>query len=83
MKKAKIYISNAAEAGDLREEVRTLRRNLKKILKHHDEWVLIKGKVVVGFFKSFAEGITVGYNRFGLKKFMMAEVNRLTKPLLM
>lgn len=78
--KTKVYIPSDSHAGKLKEEVRTLRRNLKEILKHHDEWVLIRGKKVVGFFKSFSAGITEGYERFGLKEFMVKSVNSITRP---
>lgn len=75
-----IHIPNENEAGQLKQEVETLRKNVQEVLAHPGEWVLIQGDHIIGYFKSFADGIADGYKQFGLKQFMVQEIDALTRP---
>lgn len=43
--------------------------------KHHGEYVLIHGDDISGYFSSFSDALHEGYQKFGLKPFMVKEVS--------
>ena len=70
-----VHIPDVPKSSPIYREIQTLRENIPEILKHPNEWVLIHGKTVGGFFKSKVAGLTEGYRRFGLKQFIVQDVN--------
>jgi hypothetical protein len=59
----------------LTEELAVYEANKLDWLKEHEgEYVLIKGKEVVGFFEDEEEALTAGYARFGLVNLMVKMV---------
>ena len=59
----------------LAEELAVYEANKLDWLKEHEgEFVLIKGKEVVGFFEDRDEALTAGYARFGLVNLMVKMV---------
>ena len=80
LKEIKSHIPSEAESGVLCREINTLRKNLKSVLQHPGEYVLIFEDGIVGYYKSYSDAINKGYGRFGLKQFMVHEVDELTRP---
>jgi hypothetical protein len=76
----KVNLPSKKEAGKLWREVQTLRKHIEEVLKHKDEWVLVHGDKIGGYFKSYSEGLREGYKQFGLQEFLLSEVNKLTGP---
>jgi len=59
----------------LEKEYNLFLNRLKEFLPdHHDQFVLIKGKDVVGFYDSYETALTEGLKRFGNVPFFIKEV---------
>jgi hypothetical protein len=57
------------------EEIATYRAHLQEMAREHtDEFVLIKGKEIIGFFPDYTSAIQEGYRRFGRAPFLVKEV---------
>jgi len=80
LRKILAHIPTEAESGDLWREIRTLRKNLREILRHPHKHVLIHGDEIAGYLDSYSDAINEGYKRFGLDQFMVHEVDELTRP---
>ena len=80
MKLLRVYIPRLPRTHKHYPIVRQIRRNLREILRHPGEWVLVNENGVAGYFKTWKDGIEEGYRRFGLGEFFVQEVNSLTKP---
>ncbi len=77
-----IPIPTKEEAGELWQEVETLRRNLDEVLKHPGEFVLIKGDDIIGYYKDFKACMEEGYRRFLNEVFMAQSVDAITNPII-
>lgn len=53
-------------AAELGEELATYQARLPELLAHEGEYVLIKGKEVVGFYETSQAAQNVGYRRLGM-----------------
>jgi hypothetical protein len=61
--------------ADLAQEIATYRAHLQEMAREHkDEFVLIKGCELVGFFPDFDAAIREGHRRFGWAPFLVKEV---------
>jgi hypothetical protein len=78
--KTKVNIPLGEEAGPFAVECDTLRQHIDEVAKHPGEYVLVKGRQIVGYFKDFEAGLTEGYKRFGLGWFMFQSIDALTAP---
>jgi hypothetical protein len=62
----------------LEVELETYRKRLPEFkTEHKDQWVLIHGEDVVGFFESYEEALGLGYEKFGLDDFLLREVQEV------
>ena len=59
----------------LEREIATYRARLPEFLREHpDQFVLIRGEDVIGFWPTFDEALEVGYDRFGLVPLLVKKV---------
>ena len=65
---------------EIQHEARTLRDNQDEIMKHVGEYVLIQGASVVGYFPTYGEAATEGYERFSLDNFLVRPVRLNETP---
>lgn len=54
----------------LERELATYERELPNLLEHRGKYALIQGDDVIGIFDTFADALTVGYDRFKLEPFL-------------
>ena len=65
----------------LEREIATYRARLPEFLRdHEDQFVLIRGEEVLGFWPTFDEALEVGYDRFGLVPLLVKKV-RAEEPI--
>lgn len=57
------------------EEVRTYESLVAQWAEHEGQFVLIRGTDVIGFYPSYEEALTAGYERFGVATFFVREVS--------
>ena len=65
---------------EIEREVETLERDYDEIMKHVGEYVLIQGASVVGYFPTYGEAATEGYERFSLDNFLVRPVRLNETP---
>lgn len=58
----------------LETELVFYRDNIREWSEHEGKFVLIKGKTVYGFFSTFEDAISVGYDKFRLEDFLVKQV---------
>ncbi len=63
-------------AEPLREETRTYEAHVAQWTEHEGQFVLIHGSDVIGFYESYEEALTAGYERFGVAAFFVREVRQ-------
>ena len=59
----------------LDSEKRTYDAHLGEWGNYQGKYVLIRGSEVVGFFDTYSDAITQGYERFGLDQFLVKQVD--------
>ena len=59
---------------ELIEESRTYETHVSEWASHEGEFVLIRGSEVIGFFETYEEALSQGYQRFGLVPFFVKKV---------
>lgn len=62
---------------ELQQELATYERSIGDWSEHTGKFVLIKGEDVVGFYSTYEDAITEGYNRFQLKPFLVKQVSMI------
>jgi hypothetical protein len=60
----------------LAEEVRTYESHLPGWLDREAQWVLIKGREVLGFFPSFEEALRAGYRQIEDGPFLVKQISQ-------
>jgi hypothetical protein len=58
----------------LEAEQQTYVRELPTLLASVGKFVLISGDVVAGVYDTYADALTVGYDRFGLNPFLVKQI---------
>ncbi|MYF71779.1 MAG: hypothetical protein F4053_17470 [Proteobacteria bacterium] len=59
-----------------RRELSVYQRNVKEwSADHAGQYVLIKHDEVCGFYESYDDALTAGYDRFGLESFFIKQIN--------
>lgn len=62
----------------LEKELATFDRNLPKLKTEHEgKFALVHGDDVIDIFSSYDDAITAGYSKFGLKPFLVKQVQAL------
>lgn len=60
--------------SNLQTELATYHRHLPDWLGQQGRFVLIKSDGVAGMFDSYRDALTAGYQRFGLKSFLVKQI---------
>jgi hypothetical protein len=60
----------------LAEEVRTYEAHVPEWLDREGQWVLIKGRDVLGFYLRYEAALEAGYQRFGAGPFLVQQILR-------
>ena len=63
----------------LEPELETYSKMLDSWSDHVGEFVLIRGEQVVGFYSSYRDAVTVGYDKFGLDPFLVKQISILER----
>lgn len=59
----------------LEQELKTYKDKLAEMHEHEGKFVLIHGSEVVDFFETYDDAIKEGYQKFGLARFLVKQVN--------
>jgi hypothetical protein len=59
----------------LETELKTYEANVDKWAEQNGKFVLIHGEDVVDFFAAYEDAIKAGYQQFGLKAFLVKQIN--------
>jgi hypothetical protein len=59
----------------LEMELKTYEANVDKWADHTGKFILIHGEEVVDFFAAYEDAIKAGYQKFGLKPFLVKQIN--------
>src|ERR1700749_1732455 len=59
----------------LENELKTYEANIDKWTEQSGKFVLIHGDEVVDFFAAYEDAIKAGYQKFGLKPFLVKQIN--------
>lgn len=65
----------------LSTELKTYQAKLPNLLGHQGKFVLIHGEEIVGLFDSYADAMTVGYEKIGLKPFLVRKITPVEQAL--
>jgi hypothetical protein len=71
----------------LETEQETYTKNLPALLPSSGKYVLIHGSTVEGIYDTYQDALKVGYDKFGLKPFMVKQIaavertNRFTRDI--
>ena len=68
-------ITNPAMA--LEKELATFQRELPNLLAEEGKFVVIFGDELVGTYTSYEDALKVGYEKFGLKPFLVKKIQAL------
>ncbi len=58
----------------LEKEIETFNRELPGLLEQQGKFVVIHGSEVIGVFVSYEDALKVGYEKCGLKPFLVKEI---------
>ena len=62
--------------GKYDQEIEVFKANLTEwVAEHAGQFVLIKGKEVVGFFSTYADAVERGYDQYGLEGFFVRQIS--------
>jgi hypothetical protein len=59
----------------LKPKLAAYRSRLSELLQHEGKFVLIHGQEVVDLFGTYEDAIKVGYQRLGLKAFLVKQIH--------
>ena len=75
-------VTAVAKTIKLEREIRTYKRNRKKLLRQHEgEFVLIKGKKIVGTYPREVDAIDAAYERFGYTTFFVRKITAVDEAI--
>jgi NDP-sugar pyrophosphorylase family protein len=63
------------DTQNLKKELETYAKNLPSLLSHEGKFVVISGDVVNGIYDSYNDALKVGYEKFGLKTFLVKKIS--------
>jgi hypothetical protein len=66
---------------DIKRELDTLRKQYREISKHEGKFVLIHGDFVAGYFDTYGEAESFGYEEYQLESFLIRKVTTKETPL--
>lgn len=75
----KVPAETVDDSFPLAEEIRTYESHLPDWLDREGEFVLIKGKKVLGFFSSFELGLRAGYQQVAEGPFLVHQISRFER----
>lgn len=58
----------------LEKELETYHKKLAELMASEGKFVLISGETIVDTFSSYEDAIKEGYNKFGLKPFLVKQI---------
>ncbi len=58
----------------LKQELETYKRALPKLLNDQGKFVLISGDEVVGVYTAYEDALSIGYEKFGIKPFLIKKI---------
>jgi len=58
----------------LEKELATYKNKLSQLMEQEGKYVLISGDEVIDTFTSYEDALKEGYNRFGLKPFLVKQI---------
>jgi hypothetical protein len=63
----------------LEREIETYRRKLPELLASKGKYVVIHGEEVAGVYDGYEDALTVGYERYGDKPFLVRKISETEK----
>ena len=61
----------------LDQEIETYRQNLPSLLLEEGKFVLIHGGELVGIFDTYQDALTAGYEKFGVRPFLVKQIKAI------
>ncbi len=66
-------------AHTLEKELQTYKDNLSEFKDKEGKFVLIHGEKVVAFYGTYEDAVKAGYEKFGLKPFLVRQIHAIEK----
>ncbi len=61
----------------LEPEITTYKESVPRLLSASDKFVLIHDKTIVGTFDTYGDALRCGYEKFGLKPFLVKQIEQV------
>ena len=75
-------VEKEANNAPLKREYETYLAHLPQLAQHEGKFVLIHGSDVAGVYDTYKDALTAGYEKFGLKQFLVKRVASVEKPVI-
>jgi hypothetical protein len=63
----------------LEKELETFKRELPNLLAQEGKYVVVSGDDIVGVFAAYEDALTVGYEKCGLKPFLVKKIQAICR----